>query len=569
MLEIINIHITTELAFDNIYPQLFTVSVLFGKAASWWRNKFLRFKNSTTEDLIKNITLSEERYRQLFNSGNDAIYLHDLQGNFLEVNDVACRMLGYSKKEFQKMTIAEIDDPDQAKASSGKWRQLFEKGSLVCEMVHCKKDGTKVPVELSIKLIDLNGETMVLTHARDITERKIAQEEIRQRNLELVELYKREQEKTAIVQACHNIGHTLSASVVLDEIMTDFQQELLKLVNFDWMWLILIEENEANGKIEVFNVVEGLKVIGTHKLDHDAWASILAGKRVTPQFQHELMLHYISAELERVNSLTCPLISSNKLIGFIVAANEKEQFSEKDFEIIENLTNHLALAIDNSRLQAEIEKMAIKSERSRIAREFHDSVAQNISAIRAKVEFAHKLLQLEKHQDVEVILKELEAIAGDVYSEVRESIFGLKSTIDLQQGLIKILTEQVQRFQREWGIPVELDIQPSVPAKLADNIEIQLLRVIMEALTNVRKHAGANKITITLLVVEDELIITVIDDGQGFEQAASCDFSESYGLKTMQERMQMINGSIDIVSEKGHGTKVQLIIPYENRSEAM
>ncbi|MDW7675785.1 MAG: PAS domain S-box protein, partial [Bacillota bacterium] len=426
------IGLVSKLEFNNMFPQTIFSAVLIFGLINWWKNKYKKYKNATTEELIKGITLSEERYRQLFNSGNDAIYLHDLNGKFLEVNDVACKMLGYSKKEFAQMTIADIDDPSSVKDNKASWRKLFEQGFLVCEVSHRKKDGNTVPVELSVKLIDLGGETLVLTHSRDITERKTAQEEIRRRNQELVDLYKKEQEKTAIIQACHNIGHTLSSSVELSNIMTDFYDELLRLVQFDQMWLILIEGTDVKRTIETYTVNQMLTKLDVHSYDNELWKPLENNQELLHTIDCSLFNNYISISTNDCYSQAYPLISNNKLIGLIILVNNKTPFSQRDFDIGENLTNHLALAIDNSRLQTEVEKLAIKNERSRLAREFHDSVAQNISAIRAKVEYATKLLQLKRYEEVEETLIGVERIA----SEVRESIFGLKSTIDLTQGLV-------------------------------------------------------------------------------------------------------------------------------------
>ncbi|MDW7673317.1 MAG: ATP-binding protein, partial [Bacillota bacterium] len=115
------------------------------------------------------------------------------------------------------------------------------------------------------------------------------------------------------------------------------------------------------------------------------------------------------------------------------------------------------------------------------------------------------------------------------------------------------------------NISVELEIEPNVPTKLDDTIEIQLLRVIMEALINVRKHACASKVKVTLKLDEAHLIITVVDDGKGFNTSDCNNLIDSYGLKTMQERMQIVKGWANVYSELGRGTTVRLMVPYENR----
>ncbi|PVV84446.1 PAS domain S-box protein [Dehalogenimonas alkenigignens] len=124
------------------------------------------------------IRLSEQKYRLLFNSSNDAVLFHDEQGRFIEVNDRACQILGYRRDELLGMTVADIDDPAVI-LDSGVVEQMAACGSVVFEQVHVAKDGRRIPVEISSRQIQLGGRQMVLSVARDITERKKAEAELR------------------------------------------------------------------------------------------------------------------------------------------------------------------------------------------------------------------------------------------------------------------------------------------------------------------------------------------------------------------------------------------------------
>ena len=126
---------------------------------------------------------SEERFRLLFNSGNDAVMVHHVResgpGVFIEVNDVACQRLGYSRAELLAMTPADIDDPD----SDGDMAEVAHKLAInrfaVFERVHVAKDGRKIPVEISSHAFEMDGQPAVLSVARDISERKQAEREYR------------------------------------------------------------------------------------------------------------------------------------------------------------------------------------------------------------------------------------------------------------------------------------------------------------------------------------------------------------------------------------------------------
>ncbi len=120
---------------------------------------------------------SEEKFKTLFNSASDAIFIHDLGGHFLEVNEVACDRLGYNRKELLKMGLEDIDSPKLATMVPARTEELDQRGHIFYETVHMRRDGTIIPIELSSRIIEYNGEPVALSIARDITERKQAEEE--------------------------------------------------------------------------------------------------------------------------------------------------------------------------------------------------------------------------------------------------------------------------------------------------------------------------------------------------------------------------------------------------------
>ena len=126
------------------------------------------------------VQASEEKFRTLFDSAADAIFIHDLDGNILEVNEVACERLGYKKEKIMNMTLADIDRPKQAVGTPKRIEELYQRGHIFFETAHENKDGTVIPIELSSRIIDYEGKPVALSIARDITERKLAEEERKQ-----------------------------------------------------------------------------------------------------------------------------------------------------------------------------------------------------------------------------------------------------------------------------------------------------------------------------------------------------------------------------------------------------
>jgi two-component system, cell cycle sensor histidine kinase and response regulator CckA len=121
---------------------------------------------------------SEEKFRNIFDSSSDAILIHDMEGRFLEVNEVACRSLGYSRDELLRMTPMDIDTPEFARLAPARIRVIDRKRQQVFEAAHRRKDGTEFPVEVNSRRIEHDGKPCVLSVVRDITERKRAERKL-------------------------------------------------------------------------------------------------------------------------------------------------------------------------------------------------------------------------------------------------------------------------------------------------------------------------------------------------------------------------------------------------------
>lgn len=123
---------------------------------------------------------SEQKFREIFHGSNDAVFIHDLSGQFLEVNQVACSRLGYSREEFLHMTPMDLDVDEYAGIGSQRIQDVDQQGFLVFESVHQCKDGSTIAVEISSRKIDYEGKSCILSIARDMARRKQAEEKIRQ-----------------------------------------------------------------------------------------------------------------------------------------------------------------------------------------------------------------------------------------------------------------------------------------------------------------------------------------------------------------------------------------------------
>jgi signal transduction histidine kinase len=159
-------------------------------------------------------------------------------------------------------------------------------------------------------------------------------------------------------------------------------------------------------------------------------------------------------------------------------------------------------------------------------------------------------------------LAELENVAQEVYTDTREAILGLKTVISGDRSMASALREYAVRFSQMHSIKTELVVGDHFIPSLSPQVELQAIRIIQEALTNVRKHAEATRAIIKVAAGEDGVTIVVEDDGKGFDvdKNGNGDWT-TFGLRNMKERADRIHGSLFVESRPEGGTKVTLSIP--------
>ncbi len=204
---------------------------------------------------------------------------------------------------------------------------------------------------------------------------------------------------------------------------------------------------------------------------------------------------------------------------------------------------------------------AVVEERERIAREMHDGFAQAIGYIGLKSSLAEDLLV---QHDVDAAGQAVAAIqnaADEAYRDVRASILALRSSDVSERGLATCLEDYCEKFALDTGIAVATDVAWD-PTRCWPLVELQLMRIIQEALANVRKHARAARVQVSLEQASAMCTLAVADDGRGFSLADYAGPSGSrYGLKIMQERAQALGGTLRIDAAPGRGTTVHVTIP--------
>lgn len=204
---------------------------------------------------------------------------------------------------------------------------------------------------------------------------------------------------------------------------------------------------------------------------------------------------------------------------------------------------------------------AVMQERERLSRELHDGVAQLVADLLLRLDTIKELVEADRRQEAEAELERLHGVADEIYEDIGESITGLRTNVT-ERGLVHALQDYVDQFEERHGIPTSLRTDDAAD-QLSPLAALQLFRLIQEALTNVRKHAGAREATVALtLDGPDQLKVVIADDGQGFTPGSARNGeARPLGLTSMRERVEALGGTFRVSTQPGSGTQVIAIIP--------
>jgi len=264
----------------------------------------------------------------------------------------------------------------------------------------------------------------------------------------------------------------------------------------------------------------------------------------------------------RACHLSAPLVVGSSRVGELcVSGRTARQFSGRQRELLAGMADMAAIAINNARLLERERYVAVLEERERLAQEMHDSLAQVLGYLHLKAQATKRHLNGGELARADDELADMASLAHEAYLDVREAILGLRETVSPSRGIIGTLREYLLKFRRQAGITAEIEVEGDLEPQFPPEAEVQLIRVIQEALTNIRKHARANEARIRIASGPTEIGISIEDKGRGFDTAILTDEMPRFGVRTMRERVERVGGRFQIESSPGHGTTVRIYLP--------
>lgn len=370
------------------------------------------------------------------------------------------------------------------------------------------------------------------------------------------------EEKRERLETLYSVTTLVSNAVSLDELARGFTERVARVAHADAVALRWSDEGNERYLLLASqglpaSMAEAEHCVHAHEC-HCGVPDAPPGARVIPirAMAPGRMQHCAQAGFQTIVSL--PIRMKDRLMG------EVDLFYHAQFEphaaersLLEALTAHLAGAMENLRLNAMEKEAAVSQERSLLARELHDSIAQSLAFLKIQVQLMRDALEQANAERMRDVLAEIDLGVRESYADVRELLLNFRTRAS-EEDIEPALQTTLRKFEQHSGLKASLQMQGhGMP--LDPQVQIQVLHVVQEALSNVRKHSGATQVWLDVQQ-QPQWRFEVRDNGGGFEHGLPLDETH-VGLRIMKERAAQIGASVQVVSAPAHGTSVILELP--------
>jgi two-component system nitrate/nitrite sensor histidine kinase NarX len=392
-------------------------------------------------------------------------------------------------------------------------------------------------------------------------------DELRSLNLEMAKRVRRHTlhlaRKTRSLEILYDVASTLSKTRTLEELLENFLDTFVQLFDARAAMVRLATEN---GQLRLVAsrgldaaVIEREKLMplnrclcgqtvgsGTVQIQKGASAcSGVLGMPLLRQDCHELV--------------SVPIQYHDQTLGVYNLVLDKpiSDFGDDLSDLLTSIGRHLGMAVEKARLDDNARRLAIIEERNMIGNELHDSLAQSLVSMRLHVKMLGEILYRKDLHGAQYEVRRLHLALEEAHTSLRELLANFRSRMD-ERGLVPAIEDMVMRFSEETGIAAYFQNECS-EVVLSPAREIQVFRIIQEALANIRKHSDAHNARILLRSEsQDHYHLLIEDDGLGMTSATPSQRGEHIGLAIMRERAERLGGVLQIESEPGEGTRVSL-----------
>ena len=489
---------------------------------------------------------AERRIRDqaaLMDSAYDAIVVRTVEeGTIASWNQGATELYGFTLEEALGTVSGELLQTVFPEPWPDVERRLLQNGRWEGELRHTRKDGLQVVTSSRwVVLRDQGGEGgLILEINRDITEQKRSQTRL---------------------EAVLEVAQSILAGQDADQVLDLIARRARELVRAALAAVALPQEDADWSTIRVAEGTNAAQIRGL-QLAHDHSVIGRAVAHGEPVVVEDLTTEAnASPELADATgigpALYVPLAVEDNYLGTVIVANPRgsRPFSQDEFTVVQLFSAAAAVALQYTKVRETLDRMRLLADRERIGRELHDGVIQTLFSVGMSLQSTAVL----SHEDeVARRLQDNISTVDQVIRDLRNYIFELRPGILRDQGLEQALRRLADDFYRQTGVATAVDIVPEAAIRVAGK-GTELLPVVSEALSNVRRHAKAETCRIKLSSPGDAVVLEVEDDGTGFDPERV--LGRGHGLRNFRERTQRLGAELDIESAVGSGTTVRVTIP--------
>jgi two-component system nitrate/nitrite sensor histidine kinase NarX len=501
-------------------------------------------------------TASELGYRNIFEAAHDGLIVYDLQtGVVVDANPAACAMHGYTREEFVGLDSKAFMIPASHDLFLQHLTAAENTGGFEALVVHVRKDGMQLHVEVRRSLVRYQGRSCLLSVIRDVSHR------LHEEKIQSGQMQARMREQAALLAISHLLASTLELQpgLILDQLRLIIEFNHAGLFSLEASDLIALairgtESAEAAKPLRIhLTVPENLvSLFNEHRPIRisDVW-----GDDLQAQFLRSLLVDEAAELLKGMRSwMWVPLAVRGRIIGGIGVAHKNENhFTPHHADLALSVANQAAITMINAELYGQAQTLAVLEERQRLARNLHDAVNQSLFSAGLIAEVLPRLWD----QDQELARKSLEdlrRLTRGAMAEMRALLAELRPSTLIDADLSDLLNLLGNAFTGRTNVPVQIKVigEGQLPAE----VQVAVYRVCQEALNNIVKHAEASKVELSFTYRDDGIELNLRDDGKGFDLQRTV--SGHYGLGMMQERVDAIHANLSITSQPGRGTNLRL-----------
>jgi PAS domain S-box-containing protein len=515
------------------------------------------------------IRQSEKRFGQAFYGSPVPIVIAAFpDGSYAAVNDAWLHLIGYTRAEVIGNTPTGLNIWSDAEESQFILQELKATGSIRNkEQLLYTRAGELRNVLLSAEILEFNRQPHVLCFIYDITALKQTQQD----------LEKRVSERAHELAVLHEIAGVVTQSLDLKEILNAALIKARQLMQMEVGTAYSLEDTEGTDeeKLLVMIAIHGLSAefpqrVGARRVRGTAIQVAAEAQQpvVWLVSNYPDMRVREALQLEGVEQvINVPLFAKGRLVGaFNLGTRNPRLITPEEMSLLSSIGRQIAIAVENARLYDQAEQSAAIAERHRLSRELHDSVTQSLYSVTMYAEAAARLLVAGETATATDHLRELRTTAQEALREMRLLIFELRPLALEKIGLAAALQARLDSVEMRGGIQTELYVDGEQDRHVISHaVEVELYHIAQEALNNVLKHAGAQRVWVDLCFSAAEISLAIRDNGIGFTLTSAS--NGGLGFASLRERSEKIGATLEIRSKPGTGTEIRVAVPISSMEE--